>query len=748
MHSHRHSPSSARPRTSRTRFLLAVLGTALATVTTLVGTVAAQASVPHNPIGSFDGLSFSDGYVRARGWTIDPDTTASIKVRFTIDGRTVDVLANRPRADIGTRYPKYGPYHGFSLSVKKANGPHTFCVTALNVSAGSNTSLGCRVIHVNNSPDGATTAFELTPGGVHIRGWAIDPNTASPITVQVRLDGQLIASPTASQNLGAVPTKLVGHYGNGHWFDLNHAITDGTHTLCVTAVNVGLGANTAFACRNLATTHNPIGVITAARRASSTSTTVTVTGWTLDPDTADPISAIVSAEGTAKPVTTAANLSSAAAAAAYPNFGSAHGFTATITVDAYQRQVCVSGANVQAGSSTPFACTSVPSTGDTTPAAVTTLQTWPGNTRVDLSWTAPRSINATITGYTVTQQPGGATVKVGGSATTAAFTGLTNNVRYSYTIVAANSFGAGSASAPVTATPSPIPPQFTPAPVSTSHYPRNWTGNATTDAAMLKKMGATDASYNPSGHRYLILMDIGGQDQSRGGVLLSATSKFFTYAYTVKMMQAYLDGYHSAQKVYAPLVLAVGTNNDVDVSSSAGASWANSVIDPLMAYVTRYPNMSVAGANDIEPGFSATVSASRAWVSGYLANTTAKYVFNGSADGCSTTTAGTRCNNGWTMADLQWVGGGASPSRTIALPQIYNTAMPLQWKYISLTGISLKKPKLYFGGPLTEWTACDQAGSCYSAPNVNSWNNLWNAISSNAATKQYDMPYGTDLKIN
>ena len=101
------------------------------------------------------------------------------------------------------------------------------------------------------------------------------------------------------------------------------------------------------------------------------------------------------------------------------------------------------------------------------------------------------------------------------------------------------------------------------------------------------------------------------------------------------------------------------------------------------------------------------------------------------------------------MADLQWVGGGAAPSRTIALPQIYNTAMPLQWKYISLTGVNAKKAKLYFGGPLTEWTACDQAGgSCYSTTNVNAWSLLWNALSSSASTKQYDMPFGTDLKIN
>jgi hypothetical protein len=45
-------------------------------------------------------------------------------------------------------------------------------------------------------------------------------------------------------------------------------------------------------------------------------------------------------------------------------------------------------------------------------------------------------------------------------------------------------------------------------------------------------------------------------------------------------------------------------------------------------------------------------------------------------------------------------------------------------------------------------TACVQAGSCGSISNVDAWNRLWGAISSTAATKQYEMPHGTDLRIN
>jgi len=351
-----------------------------------------------------------------------------------------------------------------------------------------------------------------------------------------------------------------------------------------------------------------------------------------------------------------------------------------------------------------------------------------------------------------------------GTATSVTIGNLTHGTTYTFSVRALNVRGRSSASTttatpvapptptPPTPTPAPppaIPPQLTPAPVSTSHYVRNLTGNLATDAAMMRTMGATDASYNPSGHSYLVLLQIGGQDEYDGGALLSATARYVSYPAVVSGVKAYLDGYSSAQKASAPLTLAVGTNNDVDVDASAGVSWARNIVNPIASYAaSMYPGTIIAGANDMEPGFSANVTDTRAWLSGYLGATTARFVFNGSADGCSTSNPGVQCNNGWSMADLQWLSGGAAPARTISLPQIYNYAMPMQWKNISLTGTNAGRPPVYFGGPLTEVTACTQAGSCGSISNVDAWNQLWAAISSTTATSQSQMPHGTDLRIN
>jgi hypothetical protein len=151
----------------------------------------------------------------------------------------------------------------------------------------------------------------------------------------------------------------------------------------------------------------------------------------------------------------------------------------------------------------------------------------------------------------------------------------------------------------------------------------------------------------------------------------------------------------------------------------------------------------------MEPGFIGTAAQTKSWLRGYLANTNAKFVFNGSADGCRWTTVNGTCNNHWTANDLQYLAGGAAPTRILNLPQIYNTTMPKQWKYISLTGILAGKPKISFAGPLTEWTACyPQQGQCSSLTNNQAWTALWAQLRSDGRISQSSLTYGTDLRIN
>jgi Fibronectin type III domain len=704
-------------------------------------------TVRNNPVGAVEKAVQVPSGVLVSGYAIDLNSTASIAVHVYVDNKfTAGALASIARPDLAGRYPTAGPNHGYQLTLPIRTGSHLVCVYALNTGPGANTKFDCVRVGVQNNPVGGVESAQPYPGGITLTGWALDPDTTGPVTVRIYADGKYLSNGVAN---GSRPDLLSRYPYNGgnHGFNVFTPLSPGRHQLCAYGLNLAAGTvNTKFGCVSVDRAVLPVGASTGIIRAG-TSNTIQLAGWAIDPDTLGAVAVHVSVDGVEK-ATLNANVAYTGTLARFPLYGGAHAYSGTITSDAGEHVVCVTAYNVGPGSNLALGCARILTSGEAAPAPPVQLAVWPGSKQVTLSWTAPRSDNAPITGYYITVNPGNRSAPVSGAVTSVVASGLTNGVQYTFTLRAVNSLGVGSG-ASVAGVPTNIPPQVTPAPVSTSHYIRNITGNLSNDAALMRGMGATDAAHNPSGHTYLILLQIGGQDEADHGALLSATARYVSYPAVVSAMKAYLDGYVTRQQPYAPLTLAIGTNNDVDVSTSAGVSWARNIVNPIAAYAaTRHPGIVIAGANDMEPGFSASVGATRAWLSGFLSATSARFVFNGSADGCSTSTAGARCNNGWSMADLQWLSGGASPTRTISLPQIYNYAMPLQWKYISLTGTNAGRPRINFGGPLTEWTACTQAGSCGSIGNVDAWNRLWAAISSTPATRQPQLPNGTDLRIN
>ena len=113
----------------------------------------------------------------------------------------------------------------------------------------------------------------------------------------------------------------------------------------------------------------------------------------------------------------------------------------------------------------------------TVPGVPALVSVSPGDSSVDLAWSAPSSDGgAAITSYTATASPGGATCTT--SSTSCTITGLANGTSYTFTVKATNSAGtsaASSASAAVTPTapaaapaaPAPAAPAATPAPLCT-----------------------------------------------------------------------------------------------------------------------------------------------------------------------------------------------------------------------------------------------------------------------------------------
>jgi hypothetical protein len=96
---------------------------------------------------------------------------------------------------------------------------------------------------------------------------------------------------------------------------------------------------------------NPIGAVDAVRPA--TPTTINVNGWALDPDTTAPIPVAVYLDGAGIGWFTADG-ERPDIAAAFPGYGSSHGFDITVAAPPGTHEVCVYGINSGTGSGNPL----------------------------------------------------------------------------------------------------------------------------------------------------------------------------------------------------------------------------------------------------------------------------------------------------------------------------------------------------------------------------------------------------------
>ena len=284
---------------------------------------------------------------------------------------------------------------------------------------------------------------------------------------------------------------------------------------------------------------------------------------------------------------------------------------------------------------------------------------------------------------------------------------------------------------------------------STSHYIRSITG-AGTDAAVMSALGQQDAAAG-NGKR-LVVLDIGAQGDDMGdgtqwGVELTGTDTTLTDDQLVSALESYISGYTSSSSA-PPLLLAIATNNDNSLDActgtdgplgtAGGTEWAN-VIDQLADYAGSGSVITVAGANDIEPGHAGCVDQATAWTTAFAAKTSQPYVFIGSADGCPTALgARGECDYHWTQQNLYDLAYGLD-SHSVPVPQIFNTAQSRQWATISRLGGGIA-----FGGVLTQQGVC---GSSCSLDGVTAWNTLANALTT-SSTRTSAGQYVTDLRVD
>ncbi len=318
-----------------------------------------KSDAAHRPFGSLDVAEASPGEFRVAGWAADPDTNAPIDVHVYIGSVGAAVRADRSRPDVGAAYPDQGPSHGFDETFSAIeSGPTQICVWAINSGPGSNTLLGCRALtSMAGSPVVQIDAQQLTTSAMTLTGWVIDPDTTDPVDLHVYVDGigrRVVADRDRPDLAPHYPA-----YGTAHGFSTSIALTAGTHSVCVYAIDVGVGDNQVLTCSTVMVPgdtdlgRTPIGsldtVVVDGQR-------ITAEGWAIDPDTAKPIPVHVYVSG--QGIVTSADRRRDDVAAFYPLYGNAHGFSATAPLRSNGANVCAYAINT-AGANLLIGCRSV-----------------------------------------------------------------------------------------------------------------------------------------------------------------------------------------------------------------------------------------------------------------------------------------------------------------------------------------------------------------------------------------------------
>jgi len=285
-----------------------------------------------------------------------------------------------------------------------------------------------------------------------------------------------------------------------------------------------------------------------------------------------------------------------------------------------------------------------------------------------------------------------------------------------------------------------VPSQtLTPPTRSVSRYLGDLTVDVSHDQAIMDGHGCADAHTMAAVEHPFVLLDIGAQSvtgpeltpQNPGVALAHAAGTVrLDYPELRRVLDSYLAGFHNCAPGKAATI-AIGTSNDGQWTKgkasyyapvARGTHWASRVVNLLRPQ----PDLTIVGADDIEPDFASTQAQAQAWENAYLAAASTKtLIFNGSADGCPDGfgALGARCSKGYTEHGLNDLAHKVSNAayRIEATPQIYSPSMAAQWADIDKTGGG----QLSIAGVLTEHAL---ASNTYSS--ADGWAALYYAIAS------------------
>lgn len=251
------------------------------------------------------------------------------------------------------------------------------------------------------SPIGYINSWTVTAQGVRVSGWAIDPDTANPISVRVKSANTTLARITADKYRRDLGVRYPDA-GARHAFDVEIPLGPGAQKVCVVANNVSGGSNRTLGCSTITPPGgSPYGVIDSWEQ---TSTGVRVTGWAIDPDTVNATTVRVKS-GNTQLVRGTASVPRDDVARKYVAFGGAHGFALDVPLAPGEQKVCLVANNIGKGSHRTLGCATITPAGGDPFGAVDSWERTPSGVRVS-GW----AIDPDTTGSTTVRVKSGNTL--------------------------------------------------------------------------------------------------------------------------------------------------------------------------------------------------------------------------------------------------------------------------------------------------------------------------------------------------
>ncbi|HTZ45543.1 MAG TPA: hypothetical protein VMB79_16915, partial [Jatrophihabitans sp.] len=329
-------PGRGRRRTA----LLSIVATLLALV--VPAAIAPIHAAAISPIGSLDSATvLTDGNVAMYGWAADTDApTAPVRVEFRDGGSYVAaVVATAARADVAAAYPQLGPSHGYLKELTLADGAHQLCAW-VTFASGQQSQLGCQSVTVANNPQGTAGTATVVDNTATITGTATDANTTNPVVVRGYVDGHYAAGAQTDAQ---------------HRYSLAVPVAEGSHTVCVYAINSGAGANSTLGCQTVVVRNNPFGALDSVAQLPLG---VRADGWAIDLNATGPVLVRAYVDGKH-----AADLWASGSrpdlVSHYPTAGPNHGYSFTLPVTGGTHRICTYVSNVGPGTSQLLGCDTV-----------------------------------------------------------------------------------------------------------------------------------------------------------------------------------------------------------------------------------------------------------------------------------------------------------------------------------------------------------------------------------------------------